>query len=229
MANNRPVLIHLHTEDVKVPAPELIELGEIAVQHNDSEAALYVKKNGGEISKFIDSNAVDAKVNVEKVRAEGAEKALSDRIDSLTVPSQLIDIVYPVGAIYISTVNTSPKTLFNVGEWQQIKDRFLLAAGDTYAAGSTGGEAKHKLTYAELPSTSGDIVMHGATTGTQVAGVGGCFTPAVKVNNRYLGRQDLTNSGADSIYKIRYSNGGNDEAHNNMPPYLTVYMWKRIS
>ena len=109
MADNRQILIHLHTEDVKVPAPELIELGEIAVQHNDSEAALYVKKNGGEISKFIDSSAVDSKVNAEKTRAEGvestlntaittektraegAEEALSDRIDSLTGSSHSHD------------------------------------------------------------------------------------------------------------------------------------------
>ena len=109
MVDNRQVLIHLHTEDVKVPAPELIELGEIAVQHNDSEAALYVKKNGGEISKFIDSSAVDSKVNAEKTRAEGAEstlntaittektraegaeEALSDRIDSLTGSSHSHD------------------------------------------------------------------------------------------------------------------------------------------
>lgn len=140
----------------------------------------------------------------------------------------IFDIIYPIGAIYLSTNNVNPSQLFG-GEWEQIKDTFLLAAGSTYSAGSTGGEANHKLTYAELPKTEGDIVMHGATTGTQIAAVGGCFTPAVKVNNRYLGRPDLTTAGASSVYKIHYSNGGNDESHNNMPPYLTVYMWKRIS
>lgn len=141
----------------------------------------------------------------------------------------LLERIYPVGSIYISTNNVNPSQIFNFGEWEQIKDTFLLAAGDTYTTGSTGGEANHKLTYAELPKTEGDIAMHGMTTGTQVAGVSGCFTPAVKVNNRYLGRQDLTTAGASSIYKIHYSNGGKDEAHNNMPPYLAVCIWKRIS
>lgn len=141
----------------------------------------------------------------------------------------LLERIYPVGSIYISTNNINPSQIFNFGEWEQIKDTFLLAAGDTYTTGSTGGETKHKLTPNELPDIEGYIAMHGMSTGTQVAGVYGCFTPAVKVNNRYLGRPDLTTAGADSIYKIRYSNGGKDEAHNNMPPYLAVCIWKRIS
>lgn len=49
---------------------------------------------------------------------------------------ELIDIVYPIGSIYITTNNTSPKQIFNIGEWEQIKDTFLLCTGDTYTAGS---------------------------------------------------------------------------------------------
>ena len=43
----------------------------------------------------------------------------------------VIDMVYPVGAIYMSVNNTNPGNLFG-GTWEQIKDRFLLSAGDTY-------------------------------------------------------------------------------------------------
>lgn len=57
---------------------------------------------------------------------------------------------YPVGAIYISTVSTSPASLFG-GTWEQIRGRFLLAADDTYTAGSSGGEAAHALTVNEMP------------------------------------------------------------------------------
>ena len=52
----------------------------------------------------------------------------------------VIGMIYPVGSIYMSVNATSPASLFG-GTWEQLKDRFLLAAGDTYAAGSTGGEA----------------------------------------------------------------------------------------
>ena len=83
MADNRQKLVHLHSSDVKMPAQGLLDLGEIAVQHNDVEAALYIEKSNGEIAKFIDVTAVDAKVEVEKLRAEGAEEALADKIEVL--------------------------------------------------------------------------------------------------------------------------------------------------
>ena len=84
MAKNRKQLIHLHTPNVKVPEKDLLNLGEIAVQHNDAEAALYIQKNNGEIAKFIDATAVDAKIEVEKRRAEGVEGTLDGKIETLT-------------------------------------------------------------------------------------------------------------------------------------------------
>lgn len=62
--------------------------------------------------------------------------------------NQLLDLIYPIGSIYISINNTNPGTLFG-GTWNQLKDRFLLSADSTYIAGSTGGEAIHTLTPAE--------------------------------------------------------------------------------
>ena len=83
MAENRQKLVHLHTPDVKIPSQGTLDLGEIAVQHNDTEAALYIEKNNGTIAKFIDETAVEAKVELEKTRAEGVEGALDDRINTL--------------------------------------------------------------------------------------------------------------------------------------------------
>ena len=88
MIENRQVLINLHTANVTVPDGSLLELGEIAVQHNDTEAALYIKKNDGSVAKFIDVTAVDFKVNAEKVRAEAAELALSGAIDTERVRAE---------------------------------------------------------------------------------------------------------------------------------------------
>lgn len=65
--------------------------------------------------------------------------------------ANVFDLVYPVGSIYMSAVEVDPSLLFG-GVWEQIKDRFLLAVGDTYEVGSTGGEATHKLTVDEMPS-----------------------------------------------------------------------------
>ena len=84
MAENiRQKLVHLHTSEVKAPSQGVLNLGEIAVQHNNDEAALYIEKTNGEIAKFIDATAVEAKIEVEKLRAEGIEDGLATRIGTL--------------------------------------------------------------------------------------------------------------------------------------------------
>lgn len=140
----------------------------------------------------------------------------------------LLNMMHPVGSLYLSVTNVSPAVLFG-GTWEQIEDTFLLAAGDTYSAGTTGGEAKHTLTYKELPATTGSIIMHNASYGTNVAGVGGCFTASYVNDGIYRHGGTLLEASTSSVGKINYSNGGADQAHNNMPPYLAVYVWKRIA
>lgn len=68
------------------------------------------------------------------------------------IPSNvnIVNLIYPVGSIYMSVNSTSPATLFG-GTWERIQDKFLLSAGSTYSAGATGGSASHKITSAELP------------------------------------------------------------------------------
>lgn len=140
---------------------------------------------------------------------------------------------YPVGAIYISTVSTSPASLFG-GTWERLKDRFLLGAGDTYAAGSSGGEAAHALTVNEMPphyhslGHTGDHPAFSVTWGNINASV---EVPSATAVSHTPG-QALTGGNPlvifqDSDYITAYSGGG--LAHNNMPPYLAVYMWKRVS
>ena len=116
------------------------------------------------------------------------------------------DQIYPVGAIYMSTVSTSPATLFGVGTWEQIQNRFLLGAGSSYSAGSTGGSATVTLTTNEIPAHS-----HWEQGVYHTDGAGG-------------GSWDY----AMSQYK-NTGNAGGGQAHDNMPPYLVVYMWKRTA
>ena len=72
-------------------------------------------------------------------------KAVQDAV------SAILDTIYPVGSIYMSVNSTDPSSFLG-GSWAPLKDRFLLAAGDKYAGGSTGGEASHTLTISEMPS-----------------------------------------------------------------------------
>lgn len=124
--------------------------------------------------------------------------------------SAMLDKAYPVGSIYISVNSTNPKTLFG-GTWVQIKDRFLLAAGTTYKAGATGGEAAHTLTTNEMPNHKHSIWFPN-DGGEQSAAIG---YPDTGSKNTYYAEASKT------------SGTGGGAAHNNMPPYLAVYVWKR--
>ena len=117
-----------------------------------------------------------------------------------------IGTIYPIGSIYMSVNNTDPSTLFTGTTWEQLKDRFLLGAGDTYSAGSTGGEASHTLTVEEMPAHS-----HQYAKPVQTWTNGGDYSSC------YIDGNANTNT------------VGGGQAHNNMPPYLTVYMWKRTA
>lgn len=141
---------------------------------------------------------------------------------------QLFKLVYPIGSIYLSATAVNPADLFGIGKWEQIKDTFLLAAGSTYDAGDTGGAATVKLSKANLPAVSGTIAMHSQGVATNIHDVTGCFSSGGTNRNKYrAGGTEV--SGAPSIGRIDFSNGGSGTAHNNMPPYLVVYVWKRTA
>lgn len=117
---------------------------------------------------------------------------------------------YPVGAIYLSVTDTDPATLFG-GTWERIGGRFLLGADDTYTAGSTGGEAEHTLTIDEMPKHNHEIDNLNAS---------GNATPYMTVQ-----AQDKVGYGGN----VQTMYAGGSQPHNNMPPYLAVFMWKRVS
>jgi len=131
--------------------------------------------------------------------------------------SVLLDKLYPVGCIYQSASSTSPASFLG-GTWEQIKDRFILAAGDTYAAGSTGGEATHTLTVNEMPRHNHDHVMWYRDQKFGLNGRGGD-----------VGSLQLEFSSADCTDGICTDFKGDSQPHNNLPPYLTAYIWRRIA
>ena len=128
--------------------------------------------------------------------------------------------MYPVGSIYQTTSSTfNPQTAWG-GTWERIKDRFLLAAGTAYAGGSTGGEATHKLTAQEMPS-------HTHTMYVNNDGSSSSWSPTA---GEYLIKPDgVTTSKKNYQGKLAQNGAGLDQAHNNMPPYLAVYIWKRTA
>lgn len=134
--------------------------------------------------------------------------------------------VYPVGSIYMSVSETSPASLFG-GTWEQLKDRFLLGAGDSYAAGTTGGEATHTLTKEELPVISGSVNFNRGDSRGIMAETSGVLSVSQETTNEGVPEAGTANQAGN--YRTLNINFGSGQAHNNMPPYLAVYMWKRVS
>ena len=151
-----------------------------------------------------------------------AINSIKESMDSLSTKierehASINNKIYPVGSIYISVSDTDPTDIFG-GTWEQIKDKFLLSAGDSYEAGSTGGEVNHTLTIDEMP-THYHNANYNWTDGNAVS------TPVWAIN--------MSSSTGDGIGGWPSENGAGDvggsQPHNNMPPYLTVYAWKRTA
>ena len=129
----------------------------------------------------------------------------------------------PVGAIYQSTVSTSPATLFG-GTWAAVGGRMLVGVDGTYTAGSTGGAATHTQTlgagYAKI-------------AGFNYLGAGYVSYRAKSVPD-YLKNREVTiptsiNLTASGTMQEAVELGGSTDAGSSMPPYLSVYMWKRTA
>ena len=140
-----------------------------------------------------------------------------------------LNLVYPVGSIYWSSNNTNPGTLFG-GTWTQIKDKFILAAGDSYTNGATGGAATVTLTVSNMPShkhsftPSGKVGSHTHTGPSHTHS----FTPSGKVGSHTHtgpshshdlkdGTANVSTSTSTFIYIKQYKNyNGNRRAGNHL-------------
>lgn len=151
--------------------------------------------------------------------------------------ADIVDKIYPVGSIYTSTSSTNPSTLFGGGAWVPFgAGRVLMGAGDSsYPAGSTGGEAAHQLTEREMPS-------HRHYIDNPVHKIAGVYNPrdhhvadSDNVGYGYVEGQGSRWDGTDRYYWYTWQESGqtNDVggsiAHNNLQPYIVVYMWARTA
>ena len=233
---------------------------------------------------------------------------------------------HPVGSLYWTSSSDNPATTFGGGTWEQIKDRFILAAGDIYTVGATGGSATVTLTTEQMPvhkhsftpsgsvsssfsgtqvstdergdhyhttkkqstSTTGGNSSNPTFTGDTVSGSAGCFKPSMRdvsgpfSAGNYVRLNFMTNGSSNETKELDFSyqptgtlsgshshnfahthetdtkgshvhyvtaagsvsssfsgtagntgnaggSSGTTQAHNNMPPYIVQYCWKRTA
>jgi hypothetical protein len=201
-------------------APETLDtLGELAAAFEEN--ADMVETLNLAITDKAEKSDLESTQELVDINAESIEN-LQTQVNGL------LELVYPVGAIYLSATETNPSVLFGFGVWEQIEDTFLLASGSKYIAGSTGGAATVTLTNAQMPNVIGDITMHSGGTATNISNTSGCFSAQITNQSKYRDGGTVGTT-ANSIGIVHFDNGGRGQAHNNMPPYLAVYVWKRVS
>lgn len=133
----------------------------------------------------------------------------------------IVDIVYPVGSVYMSANDTDPAVIFG-GVWEKIQNKFLLSAGESYELGSTGGQAQVTLKTEQIPGHTHDV--NDYSYGRWGVGITG-YNDSVGYNAPSI--RGLAGAGTGGILKAASTGGG--QAHENMPPYLVVNMWKRTA
>jgi len=144
------------------------------------------------------------------------------------ITNQILEAIYPIGSIYLSVNATNPATIFG-GSWERIEGKFLLGTSQDYPANSTGGEAVVRLTHENLPAHSHNenIISNFGYPNSMVGNDANVPDNDIKTwtSGGYIsgGRWE-----SKTGFQNQTNTTGGNQAHNNMPPYLAVYMWKRI-
>lgn len=157
--------------------------------------------------------------SVAEIDLEGSSGAVTptmanaDLLAGMTY-QQIVNLIYPIGRTITTLVDSDdPNTLYPWQVWERTaKGRMFIGADETYALGSIGGEAEHTLTVDEVPE-------HNHETSDEHMGF---------LINSDTGSTHAVISSI-GIYPLNTGYTGGNQPHNNMPPYLAVNMWKRIS
>lgn len=195
--------------------------GDFSRKTRDSSGVIYYKESISDQGFTVGVGATEAATGTQAIYGYGSIKvtagaagtgtlSLPVKTGTLALTSDVSAVktkFFPVGYIYITTSSASPAGIFG-GTWERIKDKFLLAAGDTYTAGSTGGSAdavvvEHRHLQTVSPASGSDtgVATWQATT--------------------------LYNGGNKTTAYTSYE--GVNGAGKNLPPYLVVFVWKRTA
>lgn len=173
---------------------------------------------GADIEAYVpdpeDIPVVDDELDMTSTRPIQNQAVARELANLTALVNNLLGKIYPVGSVYVSVNETDPSVLFG-GTWERLKDHFLLASGDRFAAGEMDGEEVVILNEDQIPSHTHEVRY--LVEGQGVAPEG---------HTLLAGTYETVVGQVQSMY---IHSGGGNEAHNNMPPYLAVYMWKRIA
>lgn len=250
--------------------PDPLTIGSLTVSTSLTMPANAVKTANITDHSVTKSKIQDGCVSEDKL-AENVVEKLNKTGGGIT-----LDAVYPVGSVYISFNETSPKTLFGFGEWSKIEGRFLFASDSRHASGTTGGSndavvVSHTHTGtadsggSHTHTTSTESHTHSATTasagkhthetgqsgynfvttngefsygsGSSLAPAPSSKTTAVATTGAHTHTVNVTsnshshdvNSGGAHSHTLSINSVGSSGTGKNMPAYMAVNMWQRVS
>lgn len=229
--------------EAAVEAKEKTELARAALEggtlwvFDGGDAEGNVDLDGDELA---DINTADIKFIIDGEMSGESENAVKNKvikeyIDNLEkkIKSDVLKLAHPAGSYYWSSDPTDPSELFG-GSWEQIEGKFVIAAGTykdknnverTFEVGEVDGEYLHKLEIDEMPSHNHDVYMY-CNYGGGSQTISGKF---IIESNNYVSWSvgERTNINMGFLNTTNLS--GDNIPHNNMPPYIVAYCWKRIS
>jgi hypothetical protein len=140
---------------------------------------------------------------------------------SVTLAASLLEAIYPVGALYMSTASTDPATFLG-GTWTALEDMFLVGAGSTFTAGATGGALTHDHTQADIGSsgTHTTTASAGLPSNTSLVAGGAATDTATAIHGH-----TITVSGTGAHTHVTPTT----DASSFLPPWLAVHMWERTA
>lgn len=135
-----------------------------------------------------------------------------------------VDLIYPVGSVYITTNDINPGSYFG-GTWEQIaKGRTLVGVNpdetEFNQVKKTGGEKEVTLTEEQMPRHWHKFPINSKGNGKE-------HYPQWTIYTEWGGQ--ISSANGDDFVSIWPSSAGEDKPHNNMPPYFTCYIWNRIA
>jgi hypothetical protein len=159
---------------------------------------------------------------------------------SFTAPNspskvEMLNAIYPIGSIYMTVNNVSPASFLG-GAWTQLTDRFLVGAGSSYSVNSTGGSSTHTHKYGIQVSTYyGETTLAASATGStgllsynSSGSVSGVITSRTSKGNITTIVNKSTTTTSKEVTAAHYAVQSNTSPTSTLPPYLAVYMWKRV-
>lgn len=138
--------------------------------------------------------------------------------------------VLPLGYVWKSASSICPAELYDGTTWAQIKDQAIIASGDAYTLGDSGGDTTAALATAEMPSHthSGSTSSAGAHTHTVSSGYTSTGGGATYGDYIPYSGSSATSSAGNHAHAVTVGSTGNGKAFNIMMPYIVRYMWERV-